>query len=54
MTTAVLTGNKVRHSEEIAFKNDVFRRKGHHLMLTDEAMYLPDVCGLINAVQMFN
>ncbi len=50
MTTTTLDN----HSGQIAFKNDVFRRQGHHFMVTDEVQYLPDVCGLIDAVQQFN
>jgi hypothetical protein len=50
MTTAAKLRN---HSGEIAFKNDVFRRRGHKFMITDEVQYLPDVCGLITAVQHY-
>lgn len=50
MTTAA----KVRNNTgQIAFSNDVFRRRGHHFMITDEVQYLPDVCGLITAVQTY-
>jgi len=49
MGTATVT----KHSGEIAFRNDVFRRKGHHFMVTDEVQWVPDVCGLIEAVQSY-
>ncbi len=38
----------------IALVNDMFRRAGVGFMLTDGVHYVPDVCGLINAVQMFD
>lgn len=51
MTTAAKV---IGHAAQLAFKNDLFRRRGQRFMLTDEVQWLPDVCGLISAVQRYN
>ena len=41
-------------TSEVALRNDHYRRAGIGFMMTPGAMELPDVCGLICAVQRFD
>lgn len=41
-------------TSEVALRNDLYRRAGIGFMMTPGAMELPDVCGLICAVQRFD
>ena len=39
---------------EIAYKNDVFRKLGFGVTITNGAAALPDVCGLMQAIRAYN